>query len=193
MKHIYFIAVFLLIACQSQKEKTKQVPNKSESNIANDTIAKGMNQIKIIKDSIGANLERTIKNGGTANALTFCSIEANNIISATAGEFKGKIKRVSDKPRNPINQANEAELAFIQACKDSLSNASMPKPKMHYIDDKAYGYYPIVTNKFCMQCHGTPMKTIQPEVVSILLEKYPNDKAINYKPQEVRGLFVVEF
>ncbi|MCB9034212.1 MAG: DUF3365 domain-containing protein [Chitinophagales bacterium] len=193
MKYTFIAILFLVIACQTKKENTAQTSESTATTVVNDSIAKGKQQIQIIRDSIGANLQNAIENGGTASAIAFCNIEANNIVEATSGDFKGKIKRVSDKPRNPNNQASEAELAFIQACKDSLNNATMPKPKMHYVDDKAFAYYPIVTNNMCMQCHGTPMKDIPADVVSVLQEKYPNDKAINYKPQAIRGLFVVEF
>jgi hypothetical protein len=42
----------------------------------------------------------------------------------------------------------------------------------------------------CTACHGTP-EQISPEVKAKLDQLYPNDKAVNYKPGELRGAVVV--
>ena len=68
--------------------------------------------------------------------------------------FKATIKRVSDKPRNPNNQANETELTFIDDLKNTLLNGKKPTPKVVEKDGKMIGYYAIETNKMCLQCHG---------------------------------------
>ncbi|HBY68813.1 MAG TPA: cytochrome c family protein, partial [Flavobacteriaceae bacterium] len=54
-------------------------------------------------------------------------------------------------------------------------------------------YYPITTNSMCLQCHGIPNKTIQPEVLTTIIDLYPNDKAIGYNINEVRGIWVLNF
>ncbi len=67
-----------------------------------------------------------------------------------------KIKRVSDKNRNPENKANEAELAYIAAAKLAIAQGEKAKPQLTMFGEKQIGYYPIMTNKMCMQCHGQP-------------------------------------
>jgi hypothetical protein len=54
------------------------------------------------------------------------------------------------------------------------------------------GYYPILTGKMCLQCHGIKNEDINPETSSILKKLYPNDKAIGYKENDLRGLFKIE-
>ena len=42
----------------------------------------------------------------------------------------------------------------------------------------------------CVGCHGGP-EQISPEVKSKLSELYPNDKALNYQPGQLRGAVVL--
>jgi len=42
----------------------------------------------------------------------------------------------------------------------------------------------------CVACHGGP-EQISPEVKSKLSELYPNDKAVNYQPGQLRGAVVL--
>jgi len=54
------------------------------------------------------------------------------------------------------------------------------------------GYYPIVTNKMCMQCHGNPEMDIDTKTFEIIKKRYPDDKAIGYTINELRGIWVIE-
>ena len=49
---------------------------------------------------------------------------------------------------------------------------------------------PIVLQPMCVACHGGP-EQISPEVKSKLSELYPNDKAVNYQPGQLRGAVVL--
>jgi len=105
--------------------------------------------------------------------------------------YNAHIKRVSDKPRNPENKANEAELAYINELKEALANGEQLKPKVTEIDGRMVGYYAIETNQMCMQCHGSKDKDILPETFTNIKSKYPDDKATGYSPNQVRGIWVV--
>ena len=54
------------------------------------------------------------------------------------------------------------------------------------------GYYPIITNELCMQCHGQTGQQISPGTLAKITALYPNDKAVNYKVNQLRGIWVVE-
>ncbi len=43
-----------------------------------------------------------------------------------------------------------------------------------------------------MQCHGDPETDILPETYTKIKELYPEDKAIGYIENELRGIWVVE-
>ncbi|MBT8321956.1 MAG: DUF3365 domain-containing protein, partial [Eudoraea sp.] len=52
-------------------------------------------------------------------------------------------------------------------------------------------YFPILTNAMCLQCHGKPESDMQSVTLKQLKAYYPQDKALGYGPNEVRGLWKV--
>jgi hypothetical protein len=44
----------------------------------------------------------------------------------------------------------------------------------------------------CLSCHGSVKQNISAETLKVINENYPDDKAIGYGLNELRGLFVVE-
>lgn len=102
------------------------------------------------------------------------------------------VKRVSDKNRNPKNKANESELKYIKETKQRIANGQDPKPQLLTIADKQVGYYPIMTDQMCMQCHGQPKTEVLPATLAKINKLYPNDKATGYILNQLRGIWVVE-
>lgn len=144
------------------------------------------------KAVLGKNLLNAINTKGTENALEFCSTKASTLTDSMALALKAKIKRVSDKNRNPKNAANEAELNFINEGKSLLAKGEKVKPKLQEINGKMVGYYPIMTDKMCLQCHGKPNVEILPKTMESIAKLYPKDKATGYAADELRGIWVVE-
>ena len=139
-----------------------------------------------------ANLTKAIAADGTENALTFCSTQAIPLTDSMSLALNATIKRVSDKNRNPNNKANEEELAYITSVKETLSKGEQPTPKLTIVDGKNVAYYPIMTNQLCMQCHGQPNTEVLPNTLAKIKSLYPNDMAIGYAINELRGIWVVE-
>ena len=152
----------------------------------------GMNYAAQTKTELGKNLLGAINKLGTANALEFCNTRAIPITDSMAKVQNVSIKRLSDKPRNPNNEANESELLYINELKNNLSKGIKTTPKMMEINGKMVGYYAIETNKMCLQCHGKIGENILPETQKKIKKLYPNDKAIGYGENEIRGIWVVE-
>lgn len=144
------------------------------------------------KAVLGKNLMGAIKSKGTPHAVDFCNTRAYPLTDSMAKEYNVSIKRVSDKPRNPSNVANEAEIAFINVLHERIENGEELGSKVSEFNGKMVGYYPIETNAMCMQCHGTPEADIEKLTQAKIKEKYPNDKAIGYGANQIRGIWVVE-
>ena len=106
--------------------------------------------------------------------------------------YNAKIKRVSDKNRNPNNKANAEELIYIEQFKEDLAEKKEVKPIVVEEGEQVHFYYPIPTNTMCLQCHGKP-DAIKPEVVKKIKELYPNDLAVGYGENEVRGIWSIVF
>lgn len=144
------------------------------------------------KAELGKNLMGTIQKKGTTGAVEFCNIRALPITDSMATVQNAKIKRVSDKPRNPANQANEEELAYIETFKRRVASGKEVNPIIKTENNTVYFYYPITTNTMCLQCHGKP-EQMEPQVVSVLHGLYPSDKAKGYNINEVRGIWSITF
>ncbi|TDU40460.1 uncharacterized protein DUF3365 [Gelidibacter sediminis] len=142
---------------------------------------------------LGNNLMKAIESSGTSGALTFCNEKAYPLTDSMAKLQKVNLKRVTDKPRNPDNQANAAELEHIETFKEIIANQELPNPMISESGGKVLVYYPILTNSMCLQCHGKPNKNIASSTLSKLKILYPEDKAIGYGVNEVRGLWSVTF
>lgn len=159
---------------------------------------KATNYLAVAKDiskeaqtALSKNLVNAINTGGTVYALEFCNTNAIPITDSMSAILNAGISRVSDKPRNPGNRANANELAYIQLLKDKVAKGEVPEAKMTETENKMVGYYPIVTNQLCLQCHGSK-GTINDETFQKIHQLYPDDQATGYNENEIRGLWVIE-
>lgn len=140
---------------------------------------------------LGMNLKKALGEGGAIGALNFCSISAIPITDSAAKIMDVKLQRVSDKPRNPMNTADIDELSIIGEMKSAHERGDAIKAKMIQNGDLVTGYYPIVMQSFCLQCHGMPEKEINPETAAVIAQLYPVDKATGYKEGDLRGMWKV--
>lgn len=196
MKYVLFslLASSLLIASCGQENTSSvtEVETPIEEIDTIDYLKEGQQIATQSQMVLGQNLMKAIKSRGTEYAVGFCSNEAIHLTDSMALELNAKVKRVSDKHRNPNNKANEEELAYIEQAKTILSEGKTIKPQLSEVGNKRIGYYPILTDKRCMQCHGMPESEISPTTLSKLSDLYPNDLAKGYAPEQLRGIWVVE-
>lgn len=152
----------------------------------------GLEYALATKKLLGENLMGTIQKKGTIEALAFCNIQAMPLTDSMSTKYNASIKRVSDKNRNPDNKANAEELTYIQHFKKQLANNKEPQPIVLEKGNKVQFYYPIPTNTMCLQCHGKPNE-INPAVRAKTLKLYPQDLAVGYSENEVRGIWSITF
>ena len=166
---------------QKYKNSAKQHPN---------YLAEGKQLALSTKAVLGKNLLGAIKTQGSAGALEFCNTRAIHLTDSMSTVLGASIRRVSDQARNPNNKANLSEMEYIVRSKQLLSAGQSIAGTIQKIDGKMVGYYPIITNDMCMQCHGSP-EQINPETQNKINALYPQDKAFGYTPNQLRGIWVV--
>lgn len=182
------LSFVVFINCQKKESKLEPETELTEVNY----LKKGKEIAMNSQKALGGQLMKKLKEGGAINALEFCSENAISITDSLSKVQNVSIKRVSDKSRNPINFANEDEIKYINDTKELLAKGSDAKPTIKDFQDKKVGYYPIVTNAMCLQCHGTPNEQISEETFAKINSIYPEDKAIAYGENELRGIWVIE-
>ncbi|GHC62174.1 c-type heme family protein [Ulvibacter litoralis] len=181
---------------QGQKKQHKKKFQKQQANATIDTLGygeRGLQYALATKAVLGKNLMGTIQKKGVNEALTFCNERAYPLTDSMSTVYNVAIKRVSDKPRNPNNQANAAELKYINSFKNDIKNAVEPTPIVDRQQDVVKVYYPITTNTMCLQCHGKPNENIEATTLKEIASLYPSDKATGYESNEVRGIWSITF
>lgn len=198
-----FIISLILWGCNnaSEGDQTKDSPKKTDQEKLKDysdkkneftPLEEGLNFAMQTQKVLAGNLMNEIKTKGTVQAITFCSAKAYPLTDSMALALDVQIKRVSDQPRNPNNKANNQEASYIAKSKAFLEKGGHVKPIMTEINGRMVGYYPIITNQLCLQCHGSQGEEVISETLLQIEDLYPNDKAIDYKINELRGIWVVE-
>lgn len=193
MKHLLFIAGILVVFANCTEKKSKatitHLYSAEELAIYRED---GLQLALATKKVLGQNLQAAIKAEGTEHALDFCNVQAIPLTDSVSSAMNATISRVSDQPRNPGNRANEDEVTIIKTIRQTLADGGQPKPQMVTNGDKVIGYYPIITNELCLQCHGSESEEVKATTLAKLRELYPEDEATGYGMGQIRGLFKVE-
>jgi len=140
-------------------------------------------------------MKQNMKAGGPLQAAKFCSQEASSLVAKVNESYKKgvSVKRVSLKYRNPSAQPTVDEAKVLEQIQaDVKSGKKVPKMIVRKLANNSYKVYkPLFIEKgICLTCHGDA-QTRDPEAYKLIKAKYPNDKAINYKQGDFRGVFVV--
>ena len=153
----------------------------------------GLGYALATKAALGKNLMKAIQEKGTDGAVEFCNLRAIELTDSISVMNNAQIKRVSDKPRNPGNKANKEELGYIATFKEQVAAGIEVDPVVVPGNEEVTVYYPITTNAMCLQCHGKPNEQVKPSTLATLSKLYPEDKAVGYNVNEVRGIWSVVF
>jgi hypothetical protein len=148
---------------------------------------------------LGQKLQAALANGGPENAIAVCNVEAPAIAERLSREEKITITRVGTRVRNPVlGMPNDWQTEALQQFAKRLASGEKPAD-MEYVQAVKAGSgsrmelryaKPIVMQPQCTACHGS-REEISPAVDAKLKELYPDDRAVGYKPGELRGAIVV--
>lgn len=191
---IVFLVLIFSVSC-TPKENFVTEPSEQERIFIDST---GNLIATSLKAALQKNLSSAIKTTGIVSAIEFCKQEALVLTDEVANDFNYQIelKRTSLKCRNPQNAPDEfEELALKYYEKMILEDPDFSASYIQKIrgDQASYFYYyqALKTGSACLVCHGGP-ENIDPSIASLLVDKYPDDKAIGYIEGDFRGLIRVK-
>ncbi len=180
-----FIVMSLLITNISHSETIET--NKSEIlNEAKDLLKETSKQYK-------NTLIQGLQHNNLIKALKYCNKEVKQLISKD-NEKGFAIKRVSLRPRNKNNYPNLYEKEILEKFnKLSLQdNKKLVLEHSEIIKDKNNNKFVYIKairiKEVCLNCHGS---NINDDLKKEIEKLYPDDKAINYKLNDIRGAFVM--
>lgn len=175
--------------CKSPTEnKTTDANNESDPT---NYLQKGKGIAIETQKLLAKNLTTAITEGGTEFAIQFCNERASILSDSMSIQLNADIKRVSDQPRNTNNSANEKESTYIKSVKKAIQNGETVNPQIETTRNSVTGYYPIITNSLCLQCHGNKQTDITNNVQLKINSLYPYDKATGYSINQLRGIWVI--
>lgn len=191
---IFFLFLFILGSClSSDKEISK--PTESEELIVGET---GNYMASKLMVTLSSELSAAIQREGLVEATRFCNIRALPLTEmlTISSEYPVEIKRTSTKYRNPLNAPDKYEVVALNYFNLLAREGKQLPPEFIQkitLEDETFFYFyrPLVMAGLCIQCHGDPTE-MDPDLVSVLSEKYPDDKALYYKEGDFRGLIRVK-
>ena len=152
--------------------------------------------IKVLEET-KAVLEGALKDGQPAAALRVCASVAQNI-ARRHEQQSWRVRRVSEKIRNPADSPDAKELAVLRAWQgEKKAGRLTPITERQEIVTEGGRHYvhymrPIfIAGPVCLQCHGAPDK-LAPGVADALKELYPHDQATGYAVGDLRGAVSVK-
>ena len=180
-----FIVLFLLITSISYSE----VAETNKTIILNEA----KNQLKEIAKQYKNTLIQGLQHNNLKKALKYCNKEVEQLI--TKDNEKGfAVKRVSLRPRNKNNYPNLYEKEILEnfnklSLKDNKSLVFEHSEIIKDENNNKFVYIKAIRIKeVCLNCHGS---NINDDLKKEIQKLYPDDKAIDYKLNDIRGAFVM--
>ena len=133
---------------------------------------------------LGGRLGNAMGTVGPASAISVCAEEAPVIAAEVSKRHGLAIGRTSFRLRNPDNEPPEWAKPMVAARVEQETYLEGPEGELGVL-------LPIPMNSLCVTCHGRSDQ-ISTEVKEALALKYPNDEAVGFAPDELRGWFWVE-
>ena len=141
-------------------------------------------------------LTEEIGKSGPEGAILVCRDKAPQLAKAASDETGWSVRRVSLRNRNPRAVPDGWERAaledFDRRAASGESATTLEKAEIVTEGGKqSYRYMrALPTQPLCLNCHGSP-EQLTPAVVEKLKALYPDDKAIGYRPGDIRGAITI--
>jgi len=185
------MAVFSLAGCTPapQEPAAESSPQEVSSEVPPEALAKARQAADALTGELVATLGRELGAGGPVGAVKVCAEMAPEIAAAHSGDGV-KVRRVTLKVRNPNDTPDAFERRVLRDLEAKLADGALPEEVAEVVSDDAGSRLrylrPLVIKSPCLNCHGD-VESMEPELRSVLEERYPDDQAVGYKEGDLRG------
>ena len=175
------LLIVLLLSCTENKKEVSD----DQLNAMRVSASDFMKDLKSI-------LIKEIQSGGLLQAVSVCSDTAQLLTNNFGVERGIFIRRVSVKNRNPNIFPDDFEKRILNQFELLHQNNEINSNTEFYeiVSEGDYNYLrymkPIIVQAECLNCHGN-QSDMMPEVKELIVQNYPDDKAIGYKVGDLRG------
>jgi hypothetical protein len=142
-----------------------------------------------LQDTLVTELSRDMDQGGPALAVRSCHIDTTSAAYRLARHEGIDAGRTSDRLRVPTNAPKPWAAPIV--ARYAGARAADVEGFAVDLGSRVGVLRPMAERQICAACHGDREK-LDPRVRAELDERYPRDRALFFKPGEVRGWFWVE-
>ena len=167
----------------------------SEANTELTVKQEGVTYIKMLGGALKTQLQTEMKADKTGvGAVTFCTNEATKLTAEVNTKLPAyaKVRRTALKLRNAEkNGADALDTKIMQEYVASIEAKTFTPKDIKVVEDGDVTrvYKPLLAKNVCLVCHGSKIsKAIQEEIT----KGYPEDKAVNFEENSLRGVIVAE-
>jgi len=188
IRSVWVLTLVLLASCVTGcQEGEEEIPTEEAQAVVQVAEPASAELLRTLVGRLTAALEE----GGAVGALDFCSTEALPLTRQVQAGLGGglEVKRTSFRVRNPANAPDQAEEEALLHFEEAIgAGGPTPSSYVQRVSDAEYRYYkPLFVAEVCLQCHGAP-EALDPEVQTLLSERYPEDLAAGYAVGDFRGV-----
>lgn len=147
--------------------------------------------------ALSAHLQQAMQEGGPAHAVDFCSLNALPLLDSLSASHGARIRRASNRARALHGRPDSAEARQLEdmlaqwkagATVSGIAARTVPQG-----DSVAYFQPIFIHSPTCLKCHGTPGEELDATAYAKILERYPEDQAVNYALGDLRGLWSIRW
>lgn len=196
--------ILLATACGPQERVSKEVfdavnekmevKKLSDFEIIEEAMVWGDSISKEAQNQLISNLKKAMEEKGAPGAVEYCNVNATAILNEVAVKYEISIRRVSNRYRNPADKPNEDEIPLLEAYEYNAENGIDNEPNLQKIDNgNAYLYTKaiVISNGFCLSCHGDPSSDLDQKTLEKINSRYPNDLAKGHIAGDLRGMWAL--
>lgn len=173
---------------ETGKQKSEETSSQGGTELDEEKYIKlGDSITKVAFQTLSGELKKAMQRGGVAEAVTYCNVNAYPLTDSVGEMYAADLMRVAEKYRNPDNALTD----FDAEAFERMKAGEQKMLKLHEGD--AVFYKRIDLAPQCLSCHGEPGNDIADNDYALIKEKYPDDKAVNFKPGDLRGMWKITF
>lgn len=189
---LLFIPV-VITSCQCSEQPAEPIAPES-SFTEQEAMAEGAKISGQSQSVLAGVLQQKIQESGFEHAVNFCNVNARAIADSLSLEYNATVRRTSFRVRNSENTPDSLDRVMLAKFEYAFENDEKPVQSVIQDEQGNYRYYnPILIAPVCLNCHGMPGEELSADLHALILEKYPEDDAVEYELGDLRGAWVVEF
>ncbi len=187
---INVLAIFVVLFSASCEFRQQSEQKATDSIDTTAFLKVGDSVTMLLQKILLENVMQATKAGGPEYAVEFCNERAIPLTDSISILYNCRIQRISDKPRNPLNQPSAADMLVL----NRMKMPGQAKAELVSEAGSIVYYKPVkISMPACLNCHGNENGQINPNTLSVLKQKYPADKATGYKEGDLRGAWKITF